>query len=1054
MGLDPRFGNIAHTASSLTVTWLAHGTGWQGGTDESWGIDNVEVLLNGVPDIDLAATSLAWNTAQGGVDYAYTISGGDLPQGATGALYWSTDTDFNQGKHSRIDKSVFTTATAAQSNAYTGHIDAATLGTPPTDASYQYLLFVLNSDDAVTESDGPFARDPNNVQSLALKPDLSVVDLVYNSAGVGLVYEVDGAPLPAKTIVEYDWASGANVSQKLGPAADPVVLPAGTSVGAHDGAGVLAGDLRLPPPSGTTHLLVLLDPSNLIGDPTPNDNIRAIPVHFGPSVQVNERHLDGTLVTDAAPLTMNESYTVEVTIINYDSLPHSYHVHWAGVVVTPVGGLTPSFALPQDFDTDPILPDSSAAWTSYQFHYQWNWIPKQNPITALESVLSISLDTLKEALSSKVLDKLLKAVEGMASTATDVITELVQLATDFKDMNRNVQVNYTAVVDDGSNRASATAGARLTVTLDKAARFALFEASDIAASEMTGAGLGSLIPGPTFDPVLSVIFFVSEVSSLGIAHLFYDIAADPPDSDFTQVVTPQTIKVPEVEAMVDGPLKEYAHTALSILGLRSAEATSLNRADAARQAGQANWQSAQLLAAATYASEAVELETRMVHLQQLLSPYITRVASGLAPNWIDYLRTKGLPDLEVRLLTQLGWTSEMIESVRQDLIQHGAEAVANPALNDLALSLSTLLGSYTAYSNLEQAIEVRAKSMGLPVQAPTSEQLQGLNDHRAAIEARLSRGVPSDSLYGAIQTYIKTVQGLIQQTNNFPALKDALDFGFTALVEDHGLDAGTKGLNEFIQALETSGRIGSNIASQLQDHVATAQGELATGNFDQAFASLSSMSRSIRGFQSAGLAPEIASDLMTYTEIVQSSIPSASQSAPTVQALQRIGFHAQPTQVVLTFTGHLDPGTTANLVNYHILSPGRDGGFGTRDDRTIAIASATYDPATKTVTLTPKHRLNLHRRYMLILNGSTPTGISDVSGNLLDGNGDGKPGGDYVATLRGFGLDRPGVPFGRLIREQLGGKPLSSRRLKSGPPSLLTRMRPAIDFHTRARPVG
>ena len=48
MGLDQAFNNIPHTSSTLTVEWFASGGGWQGGTDESWAIDNVEVILNGL----------------------------------------------------------------------------------------------------------------------------------------------------------------------------------------------------------------------------------------------------------------------------------------------------------------------------------------------------------------------------------------------------------------------------------------------------------------------------------------------------------------------------------------------------------------------------------------------------------------------------------------------------------------------------------------------------------------------------------------------------------------------------------------------------------------------------------------------------------------------------------------------------------------------------------------------------------------------------------------------------------------------------------------------
>ena len=46
MGLDPVFDNISHTSSTLTIKWWASGSGWQGGNDESWAIDNVEVIVN------------------------------------------------------------------------------------------------------------------------------------------------------------------------------------------------------------------------------------------------------------------------------------------------------------------------------------------------------------------------------------------------------------------------------------------------------------------------------------------------------------------------------------------------------------------------------------------------------------------------------------------------------------------------------------------------------------------------------------------------------------------------------------------------------------------------------------------------------------------------------------------------------------------------------------------------------------------------------------------------------------------------------------------------
>lgn len=50
MAQEPMFQTIPHSSATLTVTWTARGTGWQhnctgGDLDESWAIENVEVVL-------------------------------------------------------------------------------------------------------------------------------------------------------------------------------------------------------------------------------------------------------------------------------------------------------------------------------------------------------------------------------------------------------------------------------------------------------------------------------------------------------------------------------------------------------------------------------------------------------------------------------------------------------------------------------------------------------------------------------------------------------------------------------------------------------------------------------------------------------------------------------------------------------------------------------------------------------------------------------------------------------------------------------------------------
>jgi hypothetical protein len=42
--------SFAHSASSITIEWIAAGAGWQGVGDEYFGIDNVKVVLTPVPE--------------------------------------------------------------------------------------------------------------------------------------------------------------------------------------------------------------------------------------------------------------------------------------------------------------------------------------------------------------------------------------------------------------------------------------------------------------------------------------------------------------------------------------------------------------------------------------------------------------------------------------------------------------------------------------------------------------------------------------------------------------------------------------------------------------------------------------------------------------------------------------------------------------------------------------------------------------------------------------------------------------------------------------------
>ena len=72
LGRFPSLRNIAHTASTATISWFVSGDGWQGGADESWAIDNLKVMINAAPDEALVPAGAEWSYLDDGSDLGVT----------------------------------------------------------------------------------------------------------------------------------------------------------------------------------------------------------------------------------------------------------------------------------------------------------------------------------------------------------------------------------------------------------------------------------------------------------------------------------------------------------------------------------------------------------------------------------------------------------------------------------------------------------------------------------------------------------------------------------------------------------------------------------------------------------------------------------------------------------------------------------------------------------------------------------------------------------------------------------------------------------------------
>jgi hypothetical protein len=107
------------------------------------------------------------------------------------------------------------------------------------------------------------------------------------------------------------------------------------------------------------------------------------------------------------------------------------------------------------------------------------------------------------------------------------------------------------------------------------------------------------------------------------------------------------------------------------------------------------------------------------------------------------------------------------------------------------------------------------------------------------------------------------------------------------------------------------------------------------------------------------------------------------------------------TELLLQFSGALNAGAAQNLGVYHLDQASRTKKGGTKYNKPVALASVSYNASTDTVTLLARSKLNLAQPEEL---RSTAAQLPDVHGRPLDGNDDGRPGGDFVALLTKSGV--------------------------------------------------
>jgi hypothetical protein len=112
----------------------------------------------------------------------------------------------------------------------------------------------------------------------------------------------------------------------------------------------------------------------------------------------------------------------------------------------------------------------------------------------------------------------------------------------------------------------------------------------------------------------------------------------------------------------------------------------------------------------------------------------------------------------------------------------------------------------------------------------------------------------------------------------------------------------------------------------------------------------------------------------------------------------------QVTLVQVYFSGAVNA-TQANAVGtYRLATPGKKGSYTAKNAGLIKLLGALYVPADDLVALIPRKPFALTKPVQLLANGLPPSGLEDSYGRLIDGDDNGRAGGNAIAILSKKGV--------------------------------------------------
>ena len=348
------------------------------------------------------------------------------------------------------------------------------------------------------------------------------------------------------------------------------------------------------------------------------------------------------------------------------------------------------------------------------------------------------------------------------------------------------------------------------------------------------------------------------------SHELFRQAIDPPDLNYTSVLTAADILQTSSRSVAPGVIDSQIRSATLLLRLREAIGLSADRAVGAQGEDAIDWQAAQIEAVARLATELAYLHTDGIVLSDVMQSRETFLRANPSSGELTS------PVQIIANLVSQGLEPEFVPLL-QNLFADQSNEQQFPV--DAESALARLASGYAieqAMRTLRECVAIRVDLLKEPVIEISTVQRAALDSQRTAIEALLESEPVTREQVSRIRDFIDDVTDLMLSTKNVSALESDLQFGFGALCWFQQSDFRIAKVSALVSEWRATGHeISSELGNAILELLGDAEEQLSRGEFDAVLPLLKSMDAIVAGADPGALSDERAHALLGYSSFLQ-----------------------------------------------------------------------------------------------------------------------------------------------------------------------------------------